>query len=180
MTCVTELSKRDVKVKMSACSRRHDCARPSSSPRCDRWSPSGPGFAQALGIFRVDSQDGPRSEAALQQVHRVEPDALKGLPVHRVAWLLGVHLCLRAAADLLDILIRFSEISVHSIHVEAQCRALRQCECWWWLLLCRRSRTAALLQLSCPQRAGSWCLRLDHKAQFCCSTIACFSACLLS
>ena len=91
-----------MKAERSACSKCHFCACLKPSPGHDKFSPAGPGLAHALGIFRVDSQNGPCLEAALQQVHRMEPDALKSLPVHRVAWLLGVHLRLRAAARLLD------------------------------------------------------------------------------
>ena len=53
-------------------------------------------WASSGSTVRMD----PVLEAALQQVHGVEPDALKGLPVHRVARLLRVHLRLRAAADM--------------------------------------------------------------------------------
>ena len=94
------LDQKDMKVKMSACSYCHLCACPTPVPGRIKSSPSGPGFAQALGILRVDSQNRPCPEATLQQVHRMEPDALEGLPVHRVAWLLRVHFCLRAAADM--------------------------------------------------------------------------------
>lgn len=58
--------------------------------------PTSPGMSQPFGILWVNCQNGAALEAALQEGDCMVPDALKGCPVHGVAWLLRMHTCLRA------------------------------------------------------------------------------------
>lgn len=53
--------------------------------------PACPWFTQGCSVLRVYCEDAAAGEAAVQQLHAVAPDHLKGVPADGVAGLLWVH-----------------------------------------------------------------------------------------